>query len=318
MSYKLLSTIILQNRFSVVFLEVGQFAAAKLTHYSTKPHRLSDASRPRLRLLLAGDVQQNPGPTTKYPCSVCTRNITTYGVSYMCNNCKNWVLAKCSKLRNTNEYRQDKKWACSSCKAQPRQAPPPSTPAHTKKDGSFTILQFNANGIGNKVMELDDFLEQHNVKVAVIQESKLTGTSNTTNFKNYTTVRKDRRHDQGGVLLTLVHKEINYSRTTESPESLADPHLEELTIKSKLDNTELIISNIHIPPTSSCSTSGYLPSLGHLMTTTDTPHHGTQEPMIREAIIWRTQSAMQTLVSSTGTPLQGYRATLYLLHPMSH
>ena len=190
----------------------------------------------------------------------------------------------------------------------------------------MTILQFNANGIGNKVMELDVFLEQHNVKVAVIQESKLTGTSKTPSFRNYTTVRKDRHHDQGGGLLTLVHKEINYFRTTVSPESLADPHLEELTIKAKLDNTKLINSNIYIPPTSSCLASGYLPSLDHLMTTADTlvretskhtTHHGTQEPTIREAIIWRRQLATQTLVSSTGTPQQGYRATPHLLHQMS-
>ena len=113
-SYKLLSTIFLQNSFSVVFLKVGQIAAAKLTHYSTKPHRPSDALRPRLCLLLSGDVQQNPGPTTKYPCSVYT-HVTSRGVIYQCNNCKNWVHVKCSKLQSTNEYRQDKKWACSSC-----------------------------------------------------------------------------------------------------------------------------------------------------------------------------------------------------------
>ena len=178
-SYKLLSTIFLQNSFSVVFLKVGQFAAAKLTHYSTKPHRPSNALRPRLCLLLSGDVQQNPGPMTKYPCSVYTHNGTSRGVIYQCNNCNNWVHAKCSKLQSTNEYRQDKKWACISCTAPPRQAPPPSTPIQAKKDGSFTILQFNANGIGYNVMELDDFLEQHNVKVVVIQESQLTLTTKT-------------------------------------------------------------------------------------------------------------------------------------------
>ena len=60
---------------------------------------------------------------------------------------------------------------------------PPSNPAQAKKDGSFTILQFNANGIGNRVMELANFLEQHNVKVAVIQELKLTRTSKTPSFR---------------------------------------------------------------------------------------------------------------------------------------
>ena len=56
------------NRFFDGFPDPSQFAAAKLTHYSTMPHRPSDSSRPRPRLLLSGDVHQNPGPPTKYPC----------------------------------------------------------------------------------------------------------------------------------------------------------------------------------------------------------------------------------------------------------
>ena len=77
------------------------FAAAKLTHYSTMPHRLSDSSRPRQRLLLSGDVHQNPDPATKYPCSVCTSNVTSRGVSYMCNRCSGWVHSKCSGLQRS-------------------------------------------------------------------------------------------------------------------------------------------------------------------------------------------------------------------------
>ena len=64
------------NRFLDGFPDPSQFAAAKLTHYSTMPHRPSDSSRPRQCLLLSGDVHQNPGPATKYPCSVCTSNQT--------------------------------------------------------------------------------------------------------------------------------------------------------------------------------------------------------------------------------------------------
>ena len=64
------------------FPDPSQFAAARLTHYSSKP-RLpsdsSDSSRPRIRLLLAGDVHTNPGPATKYPCPVCARNVTSRG-----------------------------------------------------------------------------------------------------------------------------------------------------------------------------------------------------------------------------------------------
>ena len=83
------------------------------------PHRPLDSSQPRQRLLLSGDVHQNPGPATKYPCSVCTSNVTSRGVSYMCNRCSGWVHSKCSGLQNAVEYRRIKNWACSSCSSPP-------------------------------------------------------------------------------------------------------------------------------------------------------------------------------------------------------
>ena len=98
-------------------------------------------------------------------------------------------------------------------------------------------MQFNANGIGNKLTELSEFLKRHNVKVVVIQESKLSSNSKTPSIQNFTTVRKDRQ-GQGGGLLTLIHKSINFSRKPESPETLVEPHLEELTITATLGDTE--------------------------------------------------------------------------------
>ena len=68
---------------------------------------------------------------------------------------------------------------------------------------------------------------------------------------------------------TLIHKSINFTQRPDSPDTLADPHLEELTITAKLGNTDLIITNVYIPPANSC-TGGYNPSLDHLMMTMDT------------------------------------------------
>ena len=68
------------------------FAAAQLTHYASKPQRPSNSSRSWQHILLSGDVHPNPGPTTKYPCPVCARNVTSRGVSYLCNRCSGWVL----------------------------------------------------------------------------------------------------------------------------------------------------------------------------------------------------------------------------------
>ena len=97
----------------------------------------------------------------------------------------------------------------------------------------------------------------------MIQESKLSSNSKTPSIQNFTTVRKDRRQGQGGGLLTLIHKSINFSRKPESPETLVEPHLEELTITATLGDTEL-------PTSTYPRTGGYLPSLDHLMMTTDT------------------------------------------------
>ena len=81
------------------------------------------------------------------------------------------------------------------------------------------------------------------VKVAVIQESKLTLNTRTPNIQNFTTVRKDCDQGQGGGLLTLIHKSINFSRRPDSPDTLADPHLEELTITARLDHYQ----RLHTP-----------------------------------------------------------------------
>ena len=67
----------------------------------------------------------------------------------------------------------------------------------------------------------------YKVKVAVIQESKLTLNSRTPNIQNFTKVRNDRDQCQGGGLLTLIHISINFSRR---PDTLAASHLEELSI----------------------------------------------------------------------------------------
>ena len=169
---------------------------------------------------------------------------------------------KCSPVSEKSD------WTCDACSApQSQQSPRPTrslTPP-TKQisdDSTFNVLQVNANGIGNKLTELEVVLERNNVKVAVIQESKLSSKSKNPCIQNYITVRKDRSHGQGGRLLIFIHRSITFSKQPSSPESLSYPHLEELSIKAELGNTKFIISNIYIPPASSCS-NGYHSSIEH-------------------------------------------------------
>ena len=95
------------NRFLDGFPDPSQFAATKLTHYSSNSQRPSDSTRSWLRILLSGDVHPNPCPTTKYPRPVCDRNVTSRGVSYLCNHCSGWVHSKCSGLQNAAVYRRN-------------------------------------------------------------------------------------------------------------------------------------------------------------------------------------------------------------------
>ena len=168
---------------------------------------------------------------------------------------------KCSGILNAAQYRRKSDWTCDDCLApQSQQSPPPTrypAPAPPTKqisdDSTFNVLQLNANGIGNKMTELVVVLERNKVKVAVIQESKLSPKSKNPCIQNYTTVRKDRSHGQGGGLLIFIHRSIIFSKQPSSAESLSDPHLEELSIKAELGNTKLTISNVNILTASYCS-----------------------------------------------------------------
>ena len=122
--------------------------------------------------------------------------------------------------------------------------------------------------IGSKTDGTKHLLEAHNVKVAAIQESKLMPKLRSPNIQNYTLVRQDRRLGPGGGLLFFIHNSVSFTSKPLSTMSKNDHHLEELTISIAMDNTELLITNVYIPPASSCN-GRYSPPLDHLLTGTD-------------------------------------------------
>ena len=88
------------------FMESSQLYAATLTYYSTEPLTTGPDYDPLLLLLaIAGDVHPNPGPS-RYPCSVCFKNVTSQGTSYLYTRCSHWVHSRCSGLRNAAEFRK--------------------------------------------------------------------------------------------------------------------------------------------------------------------------------------------------------------------
>ena len=253
-------------------MESSQLCAATLTHYSTQPLTTGSDYDPLLLVLaLAGDVHPHPGPSI-YPCSVCFKNVTSQGTSYLCTRCSHWVHSRCSGLRNAADYRKANGWICTACVTppQPRAPSPPPSPTHTStmSDKTFNILQWNANRIGSIQTELSILLEAHNVKLAAIQESKLTAKSRSPNIQNYTLLRQDRRQCPGGGLLFFIHNSVSFTRKSLSTTSKNDPHQEEQTISIAMDNTELLTTNVYIPSASSCN-GRYSSPIDNLLTGTD-------------------------------------------------
>ena len=196
---------------------------------------------------LGCDVHPHPGPL-RYPCSVCFKNVTSQSTCNLCTRCSHWIHSRCSGLREFADYHRANGWICTACRTlpQPRAPYPPPSPAHTPtiSDKTFNILQWKANGIGNKQTELSIFLELHNLKMAAIQESKLTAKSRSPNIQNYTLVRQDLC--PGGGLLFFIHNSVSFTRKPLSTTSKNDHHLEELSISIAMDNIELRITTVYI------------------------------------------------------------------------
>ena len=95
------------------------------------------------------------------------------------------------------------------------------------------------------------------VKVAALQETKLSKTSKLSEFCDYTLVRKDRIEREGGGLAFLIHKSLQF-QTLPSP--IKDKHFECQVIKI----SDITLVNVYLPPKSSCP-PGHTASLAPLL-----------------------------------------------------
>ena len=121
-------------------------------------------------------------------------------------------------------------WICRNCN--PR-----------RKLETFRILQFNCNGLKNKLNECISYMERIQCKIGLFQETFLKPATKMSH-PSYSVLRKDRLRDKGG---GIVQEE--------------DGHTEALGISIEL--TELKIVNVYIPPASSCP-ANFAPALGKI------------------------------------------------------
>ena len=138
---------------------------------------------------------------------------------------------------------------------------PVSTPTPTN---CLRLMQWNANGISGRIIELLTFLHSNDVNITAIQETKLTNKIKPLKTPGWTALRLD-RHRNKGVGLMLIKDTIPFVDNTAALPQSADPHLEQHGISISMPNLQqLHIHNIYIPPRSSCS-AGHKASIAYLL-----------------------------------------------------
>lgn len=104
---------------------------------------------------------------------------------------------------------------------------------------SLQIHLWNANGILNKTEELQIFLENYNVRIMAVNETKICST-NTIKLRNYEFLRKDRDANGGGVAF-IIRKDVSYTQILDNNLN----HLELLQIKI---SNNITITTWYNPP----------------------------------------------------------------------
>ena len=195
-----------------------------------------------LLLILAGDIESNPGPHNTYTRPTCSQNIphTNKTSSPTENNITS---------RNTQQHK--------------------NMSPNIHRTHNINILQHNIDGLKSGHAQLKQYMHQNNIHIAIIQETKLTSKHTTPTISEYTPIRQDRQTGGGGGLITYIHKTISYIDTTQHTKTLIPPGdttMEVQSIRVSTGTTKHInLINIYIPP----NTPGYTPNIEQI---TQMPH----------------------------------------------
>ena len=141
-------------------------------------------------------------------------------------------------------------------------------PTFPRTEHNFNFLQININGIQNSMAELSDFLTVHSIKIACIQETKLSARSKTPTFPGFALLRKDRPAGRGGGLITLIHESVSFQNKDTSQFSLQDLSTELLAITAEVGGVKLDVFNVYMPPAS--AVAGFNPNFNLLL---DSPNN---------------------------------------------
>ena len=97
----------------------------------------------------------------------------------------------------------------------------------------------NGDGIKNKLEELKLLIHDTHADIITIQETKLTPKVKTPKVHNFTAMRHDMLHKEGGGVITLIRDNITFT-TTDIPSTINTHHTELQMVKVHIINTKHI------------------------------------------------------------------------------
>ena len=191
-----------------------------------------------------------------------------------CSECKRQLHKKkdCSGMTIQQLKNLDRKtWKCEGCQGINANPKPSSNPTHnpvfrskaTTTCSKLTILQWNADSILSKVQELREYIQEKEIDLFLIQETKLITRDKTPKFKDFTILRQDRvqrkgdEKNRGGGLLIGIRDTIPYRTSRSEFAGGKDEISEWMSIEIPIKGGQkLRFNNIYIPPIrTQCSTT---------------------------------------------------------------
>ena len=208
----------------------------------------------------------------KGPCAVptCKTPIKSNHSRIKCleDGCDNRVHHKCSEMNKEQikEYLNgERKWSCTQCLTKMRSSNhrtvlcedlPETDLTHEDKMKSherLRILQWNADGLSNKILELRQRAVDDDIDIILIQETHLEKRHSTPSIPDYSAFRTDRKNKEGGGIISYIKKSLIFEKRLE--QSKDGTEIQSFYVQMS-KNQRIEITNLYCPPTTSAAFAG--------------------------------------------------------------
>ena len=234
----------------------------RISRYKPKDNWICDDHNTNIAAAQAPEAESDTAPRKKRYCSqkgcgiICKKG----SGEFQCNKCLRYFHQDCtglSRAARADIKARKAEWTCPKCEDEANVVPPSiptfieesiesaGSTSGTTKD-TLRIIQWNADTISTKALELQDRLVKDDIDICLIQESKLSENSRTPRFQGYVGIRADRKlKNIGGGLLTLIKSSLIY----ETLDPVAIEGTETQSVRVKMDKKNWIyITNVYVPP----------------------------------------------------------------------